>query len=108
MTLEDISKREHLHTQQYIYRFQSVTWAPEKGRLGAMPKFGVEAMVYVPGMGWDAVNPFVQNSEFILAFYYYVLSKEMMGYEHAGLSSAQIKNRFDTLWEGKNKMVNKK
>lgn len=104
---EDVSKREHTHTQHYIYRFQSQVWAPEKGKPGARPKFGVEAMVYVPGMGWDAVNPFVQNNEFILAFYYYVLSKEMMGYEHAGLSSTAIKNLYDNLWQG-NKMESKK
>lgn len=94
---QDISKREHFHTQQYPYRFQSVVWAPEKGGNGK-PRFAVEAQVYVAGMGWDAVNPFVQKNEFIIAFYYYVLAKEMLGYQHVGLSAAKIKQQFENLW----------
>lgn len=96
----EFSKREHVHTQQYIYRFQSVVWAPEpkaKGGSGK-PRFGVEAQIYVPGMGWDTVNPHVQKNEFIIAFYYYVLGKELLGYEHVGLKADEIKTRFENLW----------
>ncbi|WP_428323641.1 hypothetical protein [Nitrosopumilus sp.] len=88
---EDKSVREMRHTQHYPYSFQSSTYAPVRGGNGK-GRFAVEAKIFVPGMGWDTVNPFVQDNEFWVAFYYYVLGKEIMGYEHVGLSAKEIKN----------------
>lgn len=90
MVLSDESKREFVHTQHYPYSFQSSSYAPVKG--SNKGRFAVESKVFVPGMGWDVVNPYVQNNEFWVSFYYYVLGKEIMGYEHVGLSSTEIKN----------------
>jgi len=97
--MEDTSTREHIHTQRYPYRFQTETYAPLRQTGGTgRGRFSVEAMIYVPGMGWDSVNPFVKGNDFIISFYYYIKMHELMGYEHVGLSAAEIKKMYSNLW----------
>lgn len=88
------SKREHLHVQDVKFRFQSNVLAPVKTVRGmGKPRFSVEPMVYVTGMGWDNVDVFNVGNELVISFYKYVQLKEFMGYEHLGLSSSEIKEK---------------
>lgn len=94
---EDHSKREHVHIQTTKAMFHSETLAPLKGGSGK-PRFSVEPTIYIAGLGWDTVDPMNSGNEFIIGFYNYVRSKELMGYEHTGLTSEEIKQTYTNLW----------
>lgn len=94
----DTSTRNHIYIQNSPYRFQSVTWAPEKGGDGKV-RFAVESMIYVSGMGLDAVNPFTQSNEFMIALRDYIRIKELIGYKHLGMSSTEITILLNNLWK---------
>ena len=92
--------REHRLIQTTKATFHSETLSPIKmvgGRVGK-PRFSVEPMVYITGVGWEVVDPMASGNEFMIAFYNYVRIHEMMGYEHTGLSSAEIKQVLENLW----------
>lgn len=93
----EVSRREHTHIQNSPYRFQSTVWAPEKNGNGKV-RFAVESMIYVSGAGLDSVNPHTQNSDFMIAMRDYILIKEMLGYEHVGLTSSQFTELMKNLW----------
>ena len=99
----ETSRREHVHTQDVKFRFQTETQAPKKTLNGSMgkPTFSVEPMVYITGLGYDVVDIFNSGNEFMLAFYKYVQAHEEMGYKHNGLSSQEIKNKLENLWGDK-------
>jgi len=97
---EDKSYREHKHIQMTKATFHSESYAPIKLKDGGTnkPRFSVEPLVYITGVGYEQVDPFARGNEFIVGFYHYVLMKEMMGYEHTGLSAKEIKTTFENLW----------
>ena len=100
MSGEETSKREHIHTQKYTYRFQSNVLAPilqSKGGSGK-PRVSVEDMVYLSGVGLEIVDPFAQNNEYIIAFINYVRIKEQQGYEHTGKSADSMTEFYKNLW----------
>ncbi len=100
MGFEDKSIREHIHIQKYTFRFHSETLSPivsSKGGSGK-PRFSVEPMVYISGTGWEIVNPMETGNEFMIGFRNYVRFKELMGYEHTGLTSEQITNTLNS-WD---------
>ena len=98
--MSEHSIREHIHTQKYTYRFQSDPLAPIKHKDGTVgkPRFSVEDMIYLSGVGLEIVDPFAQNNEYILAFINYVLMKEQQGYEHTGKSSDEMITFYKNLW----------
>ena len=99
MSEVDTSVREHVHIQNYPIRLDVNPYAPSKSQLGrATSKFSVGSMQYVPGMGWDNVNPLVKGNDFIMTFYYKVKAYEMLGYEHVGNTSAELKRDFKSNW----------
>lgn len=98
----ETTHREHTHFQGNPYRFQSTVWAPEKNGNGKV-RFAVESMIYVSGAGMDSVNPHTQSNDFMIAMRDYILVKEMLGYEHVGLSSSEFTELMKNLW-GKDKV----
>ncbi len=101
MTGEDRSIREHIHIQKYTFRFHSETLSPiltTKGGSGK-PRFSVEPMVYISGTGWEIVNPVETGNELMIGFRNYVRMKELMGYEHTGLTSQEITTTLNNLWD---------
>lgn len=96
METEDYSKREHFHINGNPYRFQTVIWAPAKGETQA--RFAVESMIYVAGMGWDAVDPMTQGNRFMIMFRDKVKMNEMFGYKHVGKSSDELTQMMKNLW----------
>ena len=52
----------------------------------------------IAGVGWEIVDPMASGNEFMIAFYNYVRIKELMGYEHTGYSSAEIKTTLENMW----------
>ena len=99
---EEPSKREFYHIQASPYRFQSKMYSPEKekgsGKRTGKPVFSVEVMVYVSGAGLDIVDPFNSGNELLVAFRNYIRMKEILGYEHLGLSSDQITQWMKNAW----------
>jgi len=98
--MSDISTREHKHIQMTKATFHSESYAPVSAKNGGSgkPRFSVEPMVYVQGVGWETVDPMASGNEFMLAFRNYVRIKEMMGYEHTGLSATEITQVLENLW----------
>ena len=98
--MSDISTREHKHIQMTKATFHSETLAPIKKSDGTKgkPRFSVEPLIYIQGVGWEAVDPMASGNEFMIAFYNYVRIKELMGYEHTGLHSSEIKTVLENLW----------
>lgn len=96
---EDKSYREHKHIQNTKATFHSETLAPIKvdGKAGK-PRFSVEPLVYIQGVGWEIVDITEKGNEFAIAFYNYVKLKEFMGYQHTGNTSEQIKTMLENLW----------
>ena len=96
---EDKSIREHRHIQNTKATFHSETLSPIKkdGILGK-PRFSVEPLVYIQGVGWELIDIMEKGNEFAIAFYNYVKLKEFMGYEHTGLSSDEIRTKLEHLW----------
>lgn len=102
----DKSIREHIHIQKYTFRFHSETLSPitsidptTKAKIIGKPRFSVEPMVYISGTGWEIVNPMETGNEFMIGFRNYVRLKEIMGYEHTGLTSDEITNTLNSLWD---------
>lgn len=97
---EEPSKREHYHIQGNPFRFQSEALAPIPVAKGGTnkPRFSVEPMVYVTAVGWDIVDPMNSGNEMMIGFRNYVRFKELMGYEHTGLSSKEITSVLENLW----------
>lgn len=97
---EDKSYREHKHIQNTKATFHSETLAPLKNPDGSKgkPRFSVEPLVYIQGVGWEIVDVFEKGNEFAIAFYNYIKMKEFFGYEHTGLSSDEIKTKLENLW----------
>src|SRR5689334_21540574 len=97
---EEPSKREFYHIQASPYRFQSKMYAPEKekSKMIGKPRFSVEVMVYVSGAGLDIVDPLNSGNELMIAFRNYIRMKEMLGYEHLGLSSTAITQLMKNMW----------
>lgn len=98
-------KRVHEHKQMTKATFHSETLAPirEKdsktgGYIIGKPRFSVEPLLYITGVGWEQVDPMARGNEFMIAFYNYVRIKEIMGYEHTGLSSSEIKTTIENMW----------
>jgi|APSaa5957512535_1039671.scaffolds.fasta_scaffold262555_1 hypothetical protein len=101
----DESKRVHEHRQMTKATFHSESLAPitttnpnTKVKTIGKPRFSVEPLIYITGVGWEQVDPMASGNEFMIAFYNYVRMKEFMGYEHTGLSSAEIKITLENLW----------
>src|SRR5437867_10584096 len=97
MSENEFSVREHRHLQISPFRFQSQVYAPEKNGNGK-PRFAVEILVYVSAAGMDIINPMVSGNEVMRMFRDYVRMKELMGYQHLGLSSVEITNMMQKLW----------
>lgn len=96
---EDKSYREHKHIQNTKATFHSESLAPiKKDGIAGKPRFSVEPLVYIQGVGWEIVNVFEKGNEFAIAFYKYIQLKEFMGYEHTGLSSHEIRIKLENLW----------
>jgi len=98
--MEDNSVREHRHLQMTKATFHSESLAPLKlpdGTKGK-PRFSVEPLIYITGVGWEQVDPMARGNEFMIAFYNYVKLKEMFGYEHTGLSSVEIQQVLENAW----------
>lgn len=93
---EDKSIREHKHIQMTKATFHSESYAALNK--GGKPRFSVEPLIYITGVGWEQVDPMGKQNEFMIAFYNYVRIKELMGYEHTGESSATIKVILENLW----------
>ncbi len=96
---EDNSIREHRHLQMTKATFHSESYAALNK--GGKPRFSVEPLIYISGVGWEAVDPMARGNEFMIAFYNYVKIKELMGYEHTGLTSVQIKQTLENMWDQK-------
>jgi len=90
------SLRVHEHKQMTKATFHSESYAALNK--GGKPRFSVEPMIYVTGVGWNDVDPMARGNEFMIAFYNYVRIKELMGYEHTGLTSAEIKTTLENMW----------
>lgn len=100
--MSENSTREYHHTQDVKYKFQMQSYAPGKTLGGkGRTRFSVESMVYITGVGYDIVDVFNSGNELALAFYKYVQFKEFMGYEHLGLTSQEIKNKLENIWNQK-------
>lgn len=93
---EDYSKRDHIHINANPYRLQTVLWAPEKGSNQA--RFAIEVMIYVAGMGWDAVDPMTQGNKLMIMFRDKVRMNELWGYKHIGKSSDELTEMYKNLW----------
>lgn len=97
--MSDISTREHKHIQMTKATFHSETLAPIKTNgIAGKPRFSVEPLIYITGVGWEIVDPMASGNEFMIAFYNYVRIKELMGYEHTGHTSAEIKTILENMW----------
>ncbi len=90
-------ERIFTHAQKYPFKFQSKSLAPVKGGSGKA-RFSVEPMIYITGSGWDIVDFHVKGNEFAIGFWKYVRSKELVGLEHTGDTSDQIKATLEKLW----------
>jgi len=94
--MEDTSIREHKHIQTTKATFHSESYASLVK--GGKPRFSVEPLVYITGVGYEKENTYAKENEFILGFIHYVEMKEMAGYEHTGKTSAEMKTFFGNLW----------
>jgi len=97
---EDLSIREHKHIQMTKATFHSESYAPIKlkDHGSGKPRFSVEPLLYIQGVGWEQVDPMAKGNEFMIAFYNYVRIKELFGYEHTGSTSVEIKQTLENLW----------
>lgn len=97
---EDHSTREHIHTQKYTFRFQSESLAPVKVKDGGSgkPRYSIEDMLYISGVGWEIVDPTASGNEYMLGILKYMRQKELQGYEHTGLSADEYKKKLEELW----------
>ncbi len=105
----ETNKTEHVHIQSNPYRFQATTYAPvqEVDKLTGKKtcgrgRFSVETMIYISGVGWDVVDITNTDNDFLVGLYRYVkMHEDLLGYEHVGKSSTEMKNMLENLWEKK-------
>lgn len=103
MSDNDTSIREHKHIQMTKATFHHESLAPiatTKGGSGK-PRFSVEPMIYITGVGFEQVDPTAKGNEFMIGFLNYVRTMEIMGYEHTGNTSEQIKQIMENIWDCK-------
>ena len=62
------------------------------------PRFSVEPMVYITGVGFEQIDPMAKGNEFMIGFLNYVRMMEIMGYEHTGHSSDEILTYMENMW----------
>lgn len=98
MSTPEISIREHRFLQNTKATFHSESYAPLKEDPDKKPRFALEPLVYVAGVGWEVVDPMASGNEFMIAFRNYVRIKELMGYKHMGHSSQEITQVLENLW----------
>jgi hypothetical protein len=101
----DTSIREHKHIQMTKATFHHESLAPilqSKGGSGKA-RFTVEPMVYITGVGFEQVDPMAKGNEFMIGFLKYVEMMEIMGYEHTGRTSEQIRQYMENIWDCKEK-----
>jgi len=94
----DVSIREHKHIQTTKATFHSESYAPLKDDPQKKPRFAVEPLIYIQGVGWELVDPMASGNEFMIAFRNYIRIKELMGYKHMGHSSEEITQMMENLW----------
>jgi len=92
------SIREHIHIQKYTFRFQSETLAPLKDDPQKRPRFSIEDMMYISGVGWEIVDPTAIGNEYMIGILNYIRMKEGQGYKHTGLNSIQYKEHLEQTW----------
>lgn len=102
---EDHSIREHKHLTMTKATFHSESLAPIKIKDGGTgkPRFSVEPMVYITGVGFEQIDPMARGNEFMIGFRNYVRVKELMGYDHTGHTSDQITTMMENIWDQKEK-----
>ena len=92
--------------QGHPYRFQSTTYAPvqetdpiTKKKTCGRGRFSVEIMMYIQGIGWDAVDITTVDNEVLVGLYKYIkMHEDLLGYHHVGRSSEQMKNLLENVW----------
>ena len=94
--IPDESLRIHKHLQMTKATFHSESYAALTK--GGKPRFSVEPMVYLSGVGLEIVDPMASGNEFMIAFMNYVKLKELMGYEHTGKTGEEIGQTLKNLW----------
>jgi len=98
MSSPERSIREHIHSQKYTFRFQSETLAPLKDDPQKRPRFSIEEMIYVSGVGWEILDIEAPSNPFVMGVLKYIRQKEAQGYKHTGLSSVQYCELFEQKW----------
>ena len=96
-----MEEKRHIHTQAYPYRFDVTTYAPDKSS-GGRGRFSISISQYVTGSGWDEMNPMVKGNEVMVGFLNKVIQYELLGYQHVGLASKEIKRMLDNIWRDNN------
>jgi len=105
MVEDDISYREHKHINTTKATFHHESLAPilqTKGGSGK-PRFSVEPMIYITGVGFEQVDPMARGNEFMVGFRDYVRMMEVMGYQHTGHTSDEITTVMENIWDRKEK-----
>ena len=105
--MSEMEKKEITMVQGHPYRFQSNTYAPvqttdpiTKQKKSGKGRFSVEIMTYVSGVGWDVLDISNVDGELLLGLYKYVkMHEDILGYDHVGNSSEQIKNLLENVWQ---------
>lgn len=98
---EEISVREHRHIQSRPWHFQSNSYAPLSTNRGGTGKarFTVEINSYLDSVGWEAFDLTNVGSEMLVAIVKYIqLHERLLGYEHIGNSSADMKKMLENIW----------
>ena len=103
----ETEKKDITMYQGHPYRFQSTTYAPiqetdpmTKKKSCGRGRFSVEIMTYISGVGWDIVDITNVDNELLLGLYKYVkMHEDLLGYTHVGLSSIQMKNMLENIWQ---------
>lgn len=87
-------------TQKYNFKFKSDPLAPIKSKDGKVgrPRFSIEDMIYISGVGWEIVDPNAAGNEYMKGVLNFIRIKEGQGYEHTGLNSIQYKEYLEQLW----------
>jgi len=98
MSKPEHSIREHIHSQKYTFRFQSETLAPLKDDPQKRPRFSIEEMIYVSGVGWEILDINAPSNPFLMGILNYIRQKELQGYKHTGLDSVQYKEELEKIW----------
>lgn len=93
--------RIHEHGQKYPIMIASDPLAPIKdkvsGKLGK-PRFSIEDKYYMIGVGWEDVDRTKFGNVYMIKMLNYIEMKEMLGYEHTGVSSQELQKQLEELW----------